>query len=518
MSEGTAERQRIMNRVHDRLDAFVRLARPDLLLASAAERDVTLLLDFARPRNLDRGSAEDAEFQHAALELAAWFHRLRVRMKIAADESPAEDDPDAEMAARLFTVLARADPHRAPRFLKPLVDQLDQLGQLDQQQRRTEGGGAAAADGPPGPQVDRAAAAFQSAESRQDVEALTWSIAACRRTVEDTEPGTPAYVSDLSMLCAALRTRSQTLGGERDAQEAVEIGRRAVAEARVVGAHLTQCLNHLVLALTYRGALTGRAEDHDEAIALGREAITGLESGADPQDRRMLPTLYSNQVNAALSRYGRGGSPADLEEAVAAGRRGLELERELTGAQDPGSLTNLCLAYLERYGARGDDADLAGSLEAGRRAVEAASPGYPVRARALNNLALAMIQRVRRTLDPRDLEETIRVAEESVRLSAEGSIESALRAANLAELLAWRFQEGRDRADIDRAVELLRGGIEIAPFGHPKRDEFRFQLANVLRERFQALRQLEDAQEFTVLLGELRRRGGSLPGLDSLSL
>jgi hypothetical protein len=129
-----------------------------------------------------------------------------------------------------------------------------------------------------------------------------------------------------------------------------------------------------------------------------------------------------------------------------------------------------------------------------------------------------MIERVQRTLDPRELEETIRVAEESVRLSPEVSIESALRAANLAELLAWRFHDGRDRADIDRAVDLLRGAIAIAPFGHPKRDEFRFQLANVLRERFQALRRLEDAREFTQLVEELRRRGGSLPGLGRLSL
>ncbi|MGW3570209.1 SAV_2336 N-terminal domain-related protein [Streptomyces sp. NPDC000941] len=369
--------------------------------------------------------------------------------------------------------------------------------------------------GPSRAQGDLAAAGFQSAHSWRGVEGLTRSIAGYRLALDDdAEPGTYASATYLYLLSVALHTRSETLSSERDAQEAVEFGRRAVAEARVVDLHLTQRLNHLALALSHRGTLTGRAEDHDEAIALGREAITGLESGTDPQDRHMLPMLYFNQVNAALSRYRQGGSPADLDEAVAAGRRGLELEQELTGAQDPGSLTNLCLAYLKRYGARGDYADLADSLEAGRRAVETAPPGHPARARALNNLALAMTRRVQRTLDPRELEETIRVAEESVELSA-NALESALGAANLAELLAWRFREGHDRADIDRAIELLRGGIALAPFGHPKRDEFRLQLAKVLQERFQALRQVEDEREFTVLLEELRRRGGAPPGPDA---
>ncbi|AZM56346.1 hypothetical protein DMA15_30255 [Streptomyces sp. WAC 01529] len=478
MTDHLTERTMILNRLHDRLDGFVLSAEPALVLDEAAVEDATRLLTMAQSEELDRQSLDDYEFQQVATELVAWLHWFRAALK-----SPEESMPDWEKTVRLFLTIAERNPQAIPRSL------LQQIEATADQAPSGDDAGTSWSD--------RGHVAYQLWEKDGRADALDRAIAAFQRAVAEGLPGTPDHSLNLTLLCMVLRTRSEQNGDERDAQLAVDIGRRSVDDARESGAYVLQCLHHLALALAHRGALCGTLADLDEAVRLRREAIA--ESATLPGAEKLLPFLYDGLCTALLRRHWHRPNAEDLDEAIAAVRQAMVT----AGEPDAGHLLDLCLVLTQRSQLTGDGNDLVEALQAGRAAVDAAVPGDERRPRALNNLSIALQLLASRSGSRGHLEYAVHCAELAVEASPADRFDGAGRMSQLANLLVGRFVKYGDSGDIDRAVELLRTAVKVTPLGHPRRPDFLQGLADALHQRFQRTHHLEDWMEWSAIRREV---------------
>ncbi|MFE8986787.1 hypothetical protein ACFYMI_03045 [Streptomyces collinus] len=478
--------------MHDRLDGFVLTAEPGLVLDEAAVEDAALLMGLAQPSALDPQSLEDYEFHQTAIGLIAWLHWFRTALQ------PLEEGGhDARMAGRLFMTIAEHNRDAVPRSLASHIDVSHSAAATPAYQRAPSG--------------RRGDVAYHVWETTGRAEALDRAVAAYQRAVEEAaeqgEAGTPGHSLDLTRLCMVLRTRSELFGTERDAQSAVEAGRRSVDGEFASTAHQLVCLHHLALAIAHRGMLCEDRHDLDEAIQVRRDAVAQVDesdrdalsdnsSGMAVQD--ILPFLYDGLGTALLHRHWSSPSLDDLHEAVEAARRAVGLMTE----PDAGFLLNLCLVLTERSELTDDDNDLDEALTVGQLAVAAAPVGDHRRPRALHNLSLARMLRCRRTGSRSDLDDVVRLSELAVEASADDAFNSARRRIHLAQLLAWRFDLCGNLADIDRVVELLRHAVQVTPWGHPGRSDVRHRLVDALKRRYRATYQLEDLVEFMTIRRE----------------
>ncbi|MFD5539678.1 hypothetical protein ACFWIJ_18115 [Streptomyces sp. NPDC127079] len=462
MTDLAAERDQILRRMHDRLDAFVLYAEPALLLDPMASADASLLVQFASRRHVDTGRpVADREFRHSAVLLAGWFHRMRAWLL------PDEEAIRASLrtSEALFRSGGTPDDANVPQ---------DVAGRMD---------------GPSGDRVPSRAeglsglahVAYGLWEETGQLEALDRAITMGRGAVEEGEPGSSAYVRDLDFLSATLRTRSQITGSGSDAEEAVEFGLRARSAAEEADDHLFSSLHHLGLALSHRARLAGSADALDSAIAVHHRAIAvGIANGVAEQG---VATAFQGLSIDLLLRYQARKDLADLDAAVVAGTQAVTRAPEA----DPAILHNLCYMLTLRAQATGDATDLVQAIRVGQDAVDAAPLGHPERPAALNDLSVAW--------GFVDLDTAIELAREAVELSPDRDARDARKAtrlANLAQQLWMRFESDRRQEDIDEAVELLDQALGLLPRHHPKRAEVLRELAQYLDVRFHAFRRLED--------------------------
>jgi hypothetical protein len=116
--------------------------------------------------------------------------------------------------------------------------------------------------------------------------------------------------ADLPMVIAAFG-RFELIGHSADLDEAITVGRDAVAATPADHLNRPMYLSNLSLALRVRFESTGQLTDLEEAITVGGEAVA-----ATPLDHTYRPGRLSDLGAALRALFKRTGQSADLDQAL----------------------------------------------------------------------------------------------------------------------------------------------------------------------------------------------------------
>jgi CHAT domain-containing protein/tetratricopeptide (TPR) repeat protein len=298
-------------------------------------------------------------------------------------------------------------------------------------------------------------ARYQTVGDRRDLdEALT----AARKAMS----GTPTDAISLLALCevglaAVLFARFRLLGDRPELEEAVDRARDAVAHAEASASRqLGWCCRVLGACLGARFDVDGSLRDLNEAIEAARRA---LESEPDePGHATILGSLLRR-------RFVRLAEKADIDDAIAYGRRSLEGVRD-DDPNVPARLTNLGNALLDRAQATSDLNDLAAAADAHAEAVRLTQPGDWQLASRLNNEGNSASASYDASGDPAHLERAIAAYEASIEATGPTASELASREFNLGKAYVRSHRARARAADLDRARGAFRNacahGLERA--------------------------------------------------------
>jgi hypothetical protein len=330
---------------------------------------------------------------------------------------------------------------------------------------------------------------------------LDRAVAAHRRAVAMGVPDLADRAGHQANLSAALLTRHETTGSVPDLDQAVTAARAATRIATAAGGQdgavrprapgpdpvlairrARQASHSGLASALLRRYLYGRAPaDLDEAIVAGREAVTAALAG-DPA----RPGLQANLANLLLERFTRQWRLADLTDAV----RSAQAAAGAATRQDPAravALSALTLAHLDHFAYAGNMEDLDRAISVGRDAAGAAPGGHPVAA-CLSNLGAALRTRYDRTGDTRALDEAITVLRKAVHAVDPGHVSRPGFLNNLGNALRSRFDvssaaaapAAADPADIAEAITVLTEAAGMAPRAAPDRAGYVANLASAL--------------------------------------
>ena len=242
-------------------------------------------------------------------------------------------------------------------------------------------------------------------------------------------------------------------------------------------------------ALATRFEAVGEPADLDEAVRAGRDAVAASRPG-----RRGHFMIQSTLGVALLMRFEREGRPDDLDEAITALRESAAAAP--TGhARRHGVLTNLGGALRTRFVHVGNRADLDGAITTGRSAVDVARLLHRDCSSALSNLGAALAARFELDGEPTDLDEAITVLREAEAGVPEQSPERPGLLSNLGAALLSRFERTKQSADLDEAIAIGRVAVHTAPPSSRDRPEYLSNLGAALRTRFDHVGRLDDLDE-----------------------
>ena len=215
-------------------------------------------------------------------------------------------------------------------------------------------------------------------------------------------------------------------------------------------------------------------------IRLSSWAAAGIPDGHPGR-----PMLLSNLCAGLRARFAVNGDPADLEGAVAVGRRSVELapadhpERALI-------LHNHGYALLERFGRTRSAEDLDGAIDLAREAAATMPGDAPHYAACLSNAGMALTRRFELRGHLPDITEAVDRLREAVRAApADNQVLLATFRTNLALTLHARFTRLGDPADLDTAVAEAIGAVRVCPPSHPDLTRCLAHLSQVLVTRFE---------------------------------
>ena len=255
----------------------------------------------------------------------------------------------------------------------------------------------------------------------------------------------------LQHLAAALMRRYRLTGAESDAQ-ASEAAIAAARELARPGNQVLAGLRSIASVLAWsRFERTGDPDQLDLVIATAREFRATLPEGSADQVTS-LGTLRS----ALWKRFELDRDPGLLDEVVEVAAE-LEGRTEAGDAALPTRLAELAGYLAERYQYTGDLADLDAALARGRRA-QALMSGLTDRACGvvLNNLAAVLHLNFERNADPDVLDEAIALGCEAVNAFGPDDPHTAMAMASLSGYLRSRYQMSNVDSDLDEAVRLAR--------------------------------------------------------------
>jgi hypothetical protein len=303
----------------------------------------------------------------------------------------------------------------------------------------------------------------------------------------------------LSVLGTAWTDRYQITGRMADLDSAVAAHRRAVAVSIPDLADRAGHQANLSAALLARYETTGKVADLDEAVAAAR-AATGIARAAGGKDRPVRPrgpspdqalairrarqTSHSGLASALLRRYLYGRAPADLDEAIEAGREAVTAALAGDPAR-PGLQANLANLLLERFTRHWRLADLTDAVNTAEAAADAATRQDPARAVALSALTLAHLDHFHYAGNIDDLDRAISVGREAAEAAPVGRPVAAC-LSNLGAALRARYERTGDTRALDEAITMLRKAVHVVDPEHVSRPGLLNNLGNALRGRFDA--------------------------------
>lgn len=398
---------------------------------------------------------------------------------------------------------------------------------------------------------DLAAAAFpvalrmlSEALATRNGQLLAQAVAIYRRILAAVPAAdAPNRAKVAAMLGAGLQFRVEWGGGDAaDLDEAVDVGRQALALIPVGHPETAAILVNLAAALRMRYDRTGASvgqRDLDDAIALLRRAAPLAPDAG----------VLMNLCGCLRARYDRYGDPRDLEAAIEAGRKSVDAAppgsplrpgllgnlgvalaaRSALGTSGAGradlaesiglledalagmpagsddhatAASNLASALWLRFGTDGADTDLDRANEMLRIALAAPAKDRAAVAKIASNMSVALWGRFERSGSAEDLDAAIDTGRGAVAALTAGHVDRARHQSNLSAGLRRRFERTRVRADIDEAVDAARGAVADAGPGHPDRGRYLTNLGNVLRARFDDLEVPHDLAEAIRVLSE----------------
>lgn len=323
---------------------------------------------------------------------------------------------------------------------------------------------AAAAYAAVAPAFERLAAAESRYDREDDLDGLDEAL----RTFESVD-ATPAWRAMAATrradwgrrACLIYRKRYEETGAENDLRRAVATAAEAAeaAEAASAAAGDAEAAMSAVAALVM--ALTGApVEATLPAVrqAMGREIeeVRVQVAGLEPT----VLAVLGEQLTGSFDRDRRRG---DADRAVDVLRRARSLRAELRLEPDAATDVRLGSALLLRFKDAGARADIDEAVAVLREGVDHAG-GDPGRAQALDGLGCALLARSEHTAGG-DLTEAVERLTEAAALEPT----SPWFRANLGTALAQRFARQGDRADGTRAVELLESALAAVPPSAPDR-------------------------------------------------
>lgn len=270
---------------------------------------------------------------------------------------------------------------------------------------------------------------------------------------------------------------------------AVDLGQESVRLLRDGDRLLPNYLNVLGNVLWARYSGTGQQDDLEKALVAMRRAVD-----LTPCDRPDRIVYLTNLGNQLLSRYDRTVSIGDLEEAIRVASEAVE-STNLSKNYRPACLNGLSSMLERRYQRTGQVHDLERAIEGSREAVNTTTRDDPSHGGYLNNLGNQIERRYERTGRIGDLEDAIEVARQAVELKTGDSQAQAGRLMNLANKLGSRFRRTSQIGDLEEAIEVARQALASLPQVHPDRPVYLTNLGSLLESRYGWTNQIHDLTE-----------------------
>lgn len=316
---------------------------------------------------------------------------------------------------------------------------------------------------------------------------LDEAIGLGREAVAVAGPGHPQLALFRSNLAGVLRLRFERTWAVADLDEAVDIARAALREAAADDPERPVFLAHLAGVLRVRFEWSGEPADLDEAVELARAAVRDV-----PLDHPRRDICLADLNAAMQTRFDRFGSSADLDEAVAAARSAVETTPE--GHPYRGMyLSMLGVALRVRFERTGDRTGAEEALERSRAAVRATPAGNHNRTLYLSNLGLAAYRHFGQTGAIADLDESIDSFRAALDEGGPGSASRAIALSNLSLVFRVRFDATGAPADLDESISSAREAVEAAPAGDARLASYLAILAVGLVQRSGSAADLDDA-------------------------
>ncbi|MFI7609541.1 hypothetical protein ACIBTV_31115 [Micromonospora sp. NPDC049366] len=230
----------------------------------------------------------------------------------------------------------------------------------------------------------------------------------------------------------------------------------------------------------------GDPADLDQAIRLGRRALAAAEATSG-----ITAHILSHLGAAHRTRYEHLGDSGDLDVAVAVGRAAIAV----AGTGDTGhahALSHLSLAYLRQADRTDDLVHLDLAVELGRAAVAAEPQDASDSTRALHLSNLAILLQVRGDADRNvagfrrnDYREAVDILYQSVELQPRNSANAARYLHNLAtaRLAVAKLDDSLTASELDEVTDLFRESVTLTAANHPALAGRRWALADALYRR-----------------------------------
>lgn len=219
---------------------------------------------------------------------------------------------------------------------------------------------------------------------------------------------------------------------------------------------------------------SGDEDDNDALIELLRDLVVAC--GEDDED---LPDLLLSLASALRSRFGRAGQPADIDEAVRAGRRTLAITR----ADNPDRaeyLEGLALSLRRSSESTLREPDLDEAVGLARESVKIAAPDDPELSSYFSTLGTALIRKCQLFGSSRDLDDGIQALRQALSRAGDEDVNRIADMANLGEGLKARCARTGQRADADEAVATYQAVMAQLPEADPWRPVLMSGLGQIL--------------------------------------
>ncbi|KAG2008740.1 mucin-like protein 1 [Coprinopsis cinerea AmutBmut pab1-1] len=310
----------------------------------------------------------------------------------------------------------------------------------------------------------------------------------------------------LVRLAAAYHNSHIGSGRIEDVDRAISVGRAALAllpHPNPSGPDHGDVLHDLAVYSNSRYDKQGTLADLDNAISLGREALS-----LRPHPHRNRAHTLHNIAIYLVKRFEKQGNIADLDDAISLGRESLSLQYRARPDRDglldvtTTTLHNLSLHLVRRFMQQGEIADLDEAIALGRRGLAILPPLHPHRAVALVEVSGYLWGKFLKQGGMDVLEDAIALGREALDLQPHPHPVRARILFNLAGYLCQRITETGDIADLDDSISFAREALSLQPHLHPNRENTIYGLVVSLLYRCKTTDPLPHLDEVITLCNE----------------